>query len=869
MAEFFLVALDAARTQGVWSAVNVWISAAADIIAGRVVSRDDVRAADDRLSIRETIRRDVRFAIRGYARSPRFTLIVILTLAIAIGATSSIFAVVNAVVLRPLPYPQSERLILVAQQKSGEAELLSVSPPNYFDLTASARSLAAFVAYGSGTNTLQPEGGTPERVRTTVVTAGFGATIGVAPVIGRLFNDADDQPGAARVLVLSHRLWQRNFGSDPFVCGRVVSIDDAPATIVGVMPSEFSFPGDVTDAWLPMRLSRTTPANPGVPPANYRQYRVLSVAARLKPGVSIAAARAELSGIGRALAADFPAANRNMTIVASPLKEATVGTVRRAMLLFLGAVVCLLLVACANVATLLAVRTASRQREIALCLALGSTRGNVVRQLLVESAVLAVSGGVAGIGAAFAFLRALIAIAPAGIPRLAGASIDGVVVAATFGVATVCGLAVGIVPVWQTSRTRLTAQLKTGGRSSDAPAHQRLRKMLIVAEVALSMLLLATAGLLIQTTRALGHVERGFDDAGVFAIDRIELPMRTPPASTASFYSRVEQAVRSSPGVTSAGLTLAVPLDPKGHFFIDDTPFAIDDRAPNGDAVRTEARIQVVSGGFFSALRIPLIAGRLFDDHDGPGAPAVVMINQALAQRYFPKGDAVGQWITHELSIVPDQALHRQIVGIVGDVRQFNLDEAFEPELFVPHAQMPWPAMALVVQSPLGADQTAAAVRSAVWSLDPKLPVPQAVPVADVLSEALGQPRLRATLLTVFASAALALAAMGLYGVITFGVEQRRRELAIRLMLGATAGRTRGLVMVDGLRLAAAGAILGLGGSIWLGRSLSSLLFGVGASDTVTIVWMAMLLFLVTAAACFMATRRITRIDPIRAMTSD
>jgi len=492
-----------------------------------------------------------------------------------------------------------------------------------------------------------------------------------------------------------------------------------------------------------------------------------------------------------------------------------------------------------------------------------------VRQIVVESLLLALAGGVAGLVAGSGLLRALRALAPSDIPRIAGASVDGTVVAATFIVSAACGLLFSLAPLWQTFGRNLTAGLRNGARSGDAPSHQRLRKALIVAEVALSMALLTTAGLLAETTRALGHVDRGFADADAFRVDRIELPMKTPPGRSADFYAQMEARLAATPGITAAGATLAVPLDPRGRFYVDDTPFTIDGHPPANDRDRPEARIQVVSGGFFQSLQIPVISGRNFNEHDGPGAPAVAIVNAALAARYFPNGNAVGQWITHELSIVPDQASHRQIIGVVGNVRQFNLDDAYEPQLFVPHAQMPWPAMALVVRSTLPADRVTAAVQSAVWTIDPKLPVPAAVPVADALGEALGQPRLRSVLLAAFAATALVLAAVGLYGVVTFGVEQRRRELAIRMMLGATARGTRGMIVRDGLLLAAIGAAGGLAMSYWIGRSLASLLFGVRATDPATIVSTTTLLLLVAAAACFFATRRITRIDPIRTMRLD
>lgn len=873
MTEMFLETLDAARARGAVAVLGVWLRAVVDLVSGsrRRADRHESRTHDADGSAKarvESVWRDVRNALRGYQRTPLFATVIVATLALAIGSTSAIFAVVNAVVFQPLPFPESDRMIQISQHRSDTSRELSLSPPNYFDLTAESRSLLAAVAYSSGTNTVQAPGGTPERMRTTVVTSQLGVVGGMHPILGRLFTDADDQPGAPRVIVLSHHVWQRHFGAAPAVIGLSVSVDDSPATIIGVMPDGFLFPDSTTDIWMPMRLSRTTPANPAIPKEQYRDYRVLSVVGRLRPGASLTQAQAEIGGIGGVLARNYPVANREMSFTIAPLKDATVGSVRRAMFLFLAGVVGLLLVACANVATLLAVRAASRQHDVSLRSALGCRRSGIVQQLVIESLVLACAGGLAGLAAAAGFLKLVVALAPPGIPRLAGARLDVTVVVTTFAMSAGCGLLFSLAPIWQSSRRDLASALKSGARSGDAPSHQRLRRILIVAEVALSMTLLTTAGLLAQTTRALSSVALGFDDAGVFRVDRIELPQGTAAGSVANFYERLQASLRAAPGITAAGATLAVPLDPQGRFYIDETPFTIDGHAPVANAARPEARIQVVTGGFFKSLGIRLISGRNFEERDGPSAPPVAIINEALASREFPQGDAVGRWLTHDLTIVEGQPVHRQIVGVAANVRQFNLDDPFEPQIFVPHAQMPWPAMALVIRSAMTPDRVTAAVRSAVWAIDPKRPVPPAVPVADTLSGALGQPRLRALLIAGLAATALVLAAIGLYGIVTFDVEQQRRELAIRLMLGATSGRTRALVMRDALVLVATGAIAGLSATYWVGQSLASLLFGVRSGDPGTIAIVTGVLLLVTASACYLGTRQISRIDPIRTMTS-
>jgi len=844
-------------------------AAAAAAAFGSRLHVKEAHAAMRGLPLVDEVWRDIRYARRSCGRSPTFAVFVTLTLGLGIGAASAMFALVHAVVLQPLPFPASERLVFVSEQRRDSGRTMSLSPPDYFDVKEQAHVFGGLAAYWSPTVVVSPIGGTPDRVFAALCTPNLMEVLGVLPGMGRTFTAADGSPGAPRVAIVSDALWRGRFGSDPAIVGRELLIDDARTQIVGVMPPGVDFPSRATELWMPLRLSRTEPPNPAIPPARYRQYRILSVVGRLSPDVSLSAARADLALVADRLEHDYPDANRRVTLMVAGLHDTLVGDVRPAMLLLLSAVACLLLVAAANVATMIAVRASSREREWTVRLALGAGRGRVVRQVLVESGMVAFMGGVAGLALASLFLPLLVRFAPAGLPRIDTARLDRaallfIVVAVVF-TAGVLGLA----PAAQVGRRELADALRAGVRSTGGRGRHRFRRLLVATQVGVSMLLLVTAGLLVQTFLRLGSVELGFRSAGVFAFERLEIAGHAPPSSTAAFFEELLKKVRAVHGVEAAGITLGVPLDPRGRFFVDDTPFTIEPSSPVADAERPAARIHVVSDGYFAALGIPIVAGRPFTDADRRDSTPVVIVNKALADRYFPSGDAIGRTLTHELSVVPGQPSRRRIVGIAGDVRQFRLDEPFEAQMFVPHSQMPWPAMALVVKTSLGSEQLSAAVRAAIWSLDPRIPVPIPSELRQALDVALGAPRLRAWLVAVFALAALALSAIGLYGTVAFAVLQRRSELAIRLALGATPRQTSELVVREGVTLSLAGACCGLVAAILLTRLIASQLFGIGALDPVTIASVAVLLIGVSVAACYLPARRVGSINPVRAINGE
>jgi predicted permease len=842
--------------------------AAARAEFGSVLLARDAYTDAARAATFEHLARDVRFALRGWRRSPLFVSVIVSSLALSIGATSAVFAIVHAVVFQPLPYPDSHRLVNVRELNVTSDQKSGLSPPDFFDLRERARTIAAVAGYWTPTMRVSSSGGTPERVLGTACTANFLRVLGVAPEIGRGFVDADDTPGAPRVAVLSHRLWRRAFGGDSTIVGRGILIDDAPVVVIGVMPDRFDFPLQA-ELWTPIRLSRSEPPNRAIPPDRYRQYRILTVVGRLSPDATLAQARGELRTIFNDLERANPKTNRQMTATADLLHDVIVGDVRPAMLLMLTAAGCLLLIATANVATLLTVRGESRERDLTMRLALGATTGRLVQQLLIESLLVGVAGSVTGLVVAYALLGVLLRLAPPGIPRLSTAGIDATAIAFTAAAGIVCGILFGVAPAFQFGRRRVVDALKSGSRATSSRAARHLRDGLVVAEVSLAMLLLVTAGLLTRTLVGLGRVELGFRSAGVYTFDRIELERGvTPPASAAFFQSLLEK-LRASPGVDAAGLTIGLPLDPKGRFLIDESAVAIDRELTSAADERTTARMQVVTDGYFEALNVPILAGRSFNDGDSGESVPVVIVNKAFADRYFPGGNALGHSLTHELSIVPGQPTRRLVVGIVGDVRQFRLDEPYAAQFFVPHTQMPWPALALVVRTPLGLPRTAGIVRSSIRELAPTVAVPPGLTLEQAQSDALGQPRLRAWLVTLFAAVALVLAGIGLYGTIAFAVQRRQGELALRVILGATPGQVARLVVRDGLALAVFGTIVGAAAAYPSTRLISALLFGVNPFDLGTVAVVAGVLCGVAAAASYVPARRVFRLDPVSIVHSE
>jgi putative ABC transport system permease protein len=813
---------------------------------------------------------DVRIAIRGYVAKPLFTIVVLTILGLTIGANAAIFTVVNAVLFRPLEYPRASELMSVQHRDRLTGRGRSISPPNYFDLKEQAREFAGIAAYWSPSVNLSSDGGEPEKVLATTCSYDLFEVLGADPIVGRRLSMDDDLPGAPPVAILGHGLWKRRFGGDPDVIGRETSLDGTPTTIVGVMPAAFDFPVSGTELWVPLRLSRTQPPNPAIPAEKYRQYRILGVVARLKGGSSAERARLELSAIARQLETTYPDSNRNADFAAVPLQETVVASARPALLLLLSAVGCVLLIACANVGSLLLVRAAGRSREITIRMALGADRGRLVRQMLTESLVLAIAGGAAGLVVSAWVLDLLLRFAPPGIPRLESVRMDAGAVSVTLLIAIASGTIFSLAPAFQVRTHRLQDALLAAGRGLVSSTHQRVHQTLTVVEIALSLMLLIGAMLLIQSFARVRRVDIGFRPASVLTVERIELPRhRASAVASAEFFDGFVRRLRAIPGVESAAVTLGLPLDPRARFFVDESTFSIAGGMPLPPAQRPTASIQVVSPDYFSTIGVPLTRGRSFSERDGASAPGVVIINEAMARRFWPDQDPIGRRITHDLSIVPGQQTTREIVGVVRDVRHFGLEQAPDPQMFVPHAQMPWPSMAVVIRTPLEAAHVGAAVRQAVWSVDDTIPVPPLRPMEHMLSNAVGQPRFRAWLLGLFAATAIALAMTGLYGTMAFAAQQRTREIGLRIALGATPKQATELLVRRGLALTAVGAAIGLLGSIAMARTLSSLLFGIDATDPATVAGVTATLIGVAWLACYLPARRAQRMDPIRAINAE
>ena len=813
---------------------------------------------------------DIRVAVRGYAKEPLFTLAVLAILGLGMGANSAIFSFVYGVLLRPLDYPHASELLDISQRNSETGQRQFMSPPNYFDLREQIQTSMGLAAYWTPNVTITGTGGVPEKVLAATCSSSIFDVVGVSPMAGRAFIADDDVSGARRVAVIGHGLWQRRFGADPAAIGRELTLDGMPTLIVGVMPPDFAFPVAGTELWVPLRLSRTQPPNPAITPGAYRGYNILSVVGRLKPGVTADEARAEFALVSAQLARAYPETNRHTALTAESLQDAVIGPIRPALLLLLGAVACVLLIACANIASLLLVRAIRRSREITIRMALGADRARLARQMFTESLVLALAGGGIGVVVSAWLLDLLLRVAPPGIPRLEQVRIDGGVMAFTLLIAMAAGLLFGLAPAFQVRSHRLHDALLASGRGLVAGAQQRARQALVIGEIALSLMLLIGATLLIQSFARIQRVDVGFRSAAVLTVDRIELPPgRTAAASSAAFFESLVRALRNVPGVESAAVTLGLPLDPRARFFVDESTFSIPGQPPVPAAERPSAPLHVVSSDYFAVIGVPLRAGRWFTEHDGADAPGVVIINETMARRFWPNDNPIGRRIAHDLSIVPRQQTVRAIVGVVGDVRHFAVERAAEPQMFVPHAQMPWPSMAVVLRSRLDAQALTREVRQTVWSIDGTLPVPPLRGLDDLFAGAVGQPRFRAWLLGLFGAMAVLLAMTGLYGTMAYSAQQHTREIGLRMALGATPQQATARLLRNGLTIAALGMMFGLAGSFAVARALSTMLFGVGTSDPATFIAAPALLVLLAALACYLPMRQARRLDPLKAINAN
>ncbi|HEX7089993.1 MAG TPA: ABC transporter permease [Longimicrobiales bacterium] len=795
------------------------------------------------------LRQDVRYALRVLRRSPGFTAVAVATLALGIGANSAIFSVVSGVLLKSLPFRDAERLYEVRMLYPDGTEYTGLSAPDFMSLREESRTFERVEAYAGGVLTLLGAG-EPKEVRGSSVSDGFFDLLGLRFALGRGFLPGENVPGQGKVTVLDYGFWQREFGGDPGVIGRTLSVGGEAYTVVGVL-ERGARPPLPADMYAPLEYGETFSATTSV--GRRREY--LGVLGRVRPGVSAELLGADLKRIGAELQVRFPDTNGKLTFTAASLRETIIGDVRTPLLVLLGAVGVVLLVACANVANLLLARASAREDELAVRAGLGAGRGRLVRQLLTESAVLGLAGGAAGLLLAYWGTRALVAAQPADIPRLDEVGVDATVVLFTLGLALLTGLAFGLVPAFQATGARLMAALREGGRGTSRSGG-RVRSGLVVAEMALAVMLLTGAGLLIRSFIELTRVETGFEPERAASF-RITL-QGDAYATGEQIRGRVDallERIGALPGVSAVAASTTLPLTGIGSIF----NFAVEGAPPPPPNVNAEIAIASVTPGYFRTIGAPLVRGRDFTAADGPDAAPVALINEAAAKRWFPGEDPIGRRVQVGNSV-------REIVGIVGDVLQRAPGQPAAPQLFMPYAQFTTSRVRIVVRTAGDPLAVAPAIRAEVRALDPDLPLTDFTPLEELVSASVARPRFYTTLLTLFASVALALAATGIFGVMSYAVAQRTREISIRIALGARAGDVLRMIVGRALALAAAGVALGIAGALALGRVLRSQLFGVTLLDPVTLGAVVLVLGASAAAASYLPARRAAGLEPASAL---
>jgi len=824
---------------------------------GMETAKDECRDAVG-VSFIETLMQDARHGVRTMLRAPVFTITTIAVLALGIGANTAIFSVVDAVLLRPLAYRDSGRLVTILM--SGEDP---VSVANYIDWRDQSRSFAAMGAADFWSPNLT-SGDSPEHLTGLKVTQNLLPLLGVQPMLGRLFAAGEDQEGADGEVILSYRLWQRKFSSDPGVLGKSVSLDGKGYVVVGVMPRGFQFaPFWATHAelWTPLAFGARI---------HDRGGNSLRIFARLNDGVSLKQARSEIAGITGRLEQQYPGTNREVVVV--PLKERVVGKIETPLLVLLIAVVFVLLITCANVAHMLLARAAARQKEVAVRAALGARRGRIIRQFLTESLLLGGVGGVAGLGLAALATRALVAIGPASIPRVQTVTIDWRAAIFLFSATVVTSIGFGLAPALQSLSINVQDTLKEGSRgNSQGSGQNRLRSALVVSEFALALMLLIGAGLMIRTFAALQEVDAGFNPHHVISIAvSVAGSKEADPARREIFYRQLIERVRALPGVQAAGGINHLPLAGDSWGW----PFAIEGRPKPRPGESPGCVYRIVTPGYFEAMQLPLIRGRNISDTDNATAPGVVIINERAAQEYWPGEDPLGKRISFD-SDTANLPTWLTIIGVSKDAKQDDWAAHPLPEVYLAALQnrefLGSPAsyfayITLVARTAGDPAALAPAMKEAAWSFDRNLAISQVVTMDGVVAEATAEPRFEMLLLTIFATVALVLASVGIYGVISYSASRRTHEIGVRMSLGATRGDVLLLVVRQGVWLALAGSGAGIVGALLLSRLMTKLLYGVQPTDPATFATVAMGLGLVAILACYLPARRAMRIDPVAAL---
>ena len=798
----------------------------------------------------DTLLQDLRFAVRTLRKAPGFTAIAVICLAIGIAANVTVFSPVNALLLRPLPFADPDRVtsLYMTQLRHGQDEG-SWSYPDYRDLGDGG---GAFAATGIVTERSWNLGGIdePERVPGARVTASLFPLLGLRTVVGRGFRA--DEEDAGKVVILSHGLWRRRFGSDAHVVGRTVTVNGEPYTVVGVMQPGIRFP-ETAEMWLPLEPGEAK---------DHREWRMYHVIGRLKPDVTVAGAQANVAAITRRLAERHPDTNTGWGGWVQPYRENVAGEARPVLLIMLGAVGFVLLIACANVANLLLAKASARQKEVAVRLALGATRRRVVRQLLTESLILALMGGAAGALLGAWGVDGIVRMLPADLPFWMVLDVDRTVLLVTFVVTVVTGVVFGLAPALQASSLSLTETLKDGALGSTAGARAgRLRNTLVVAEIALSLVLLAGAALMIQSFLRTQSANLGFDPAGVLVLETsLQGPRYEGDTAPAGAYRALLERVAAAPGVERVGAVAILPVRSCCSFI---GYFPEGKRYPRGEG--PSSLYNVVTPGFFGAFGMRLLAGRTFDNRDGMGAPRVAVVNRTFAEREWPGQDPLGRRFKIDN---PDDSVWVTVVGVVGDVVQREVQTESRAQTYVPHAQNPWRTMSLVARTSRDPAAAAPAVRREIRAFDKDLPVARVATMRQVVRERMFQPRVYGTMFGIFAAAALLLASVGLYGVMAYTVAQRTHEIGVRMSLGAQPRDVLRLVVRDGARLTALGLAIGLPAAFGLARLLRGTLYGVSPSDPATFVGISILLTTVAIVASYLPARRAARVDPMEALRS-
>ena len=825
-------------------------------------TRDYCRAEDlrrergqRRMTMLDELGQDLRYAVRSLRKSPGFTAIALLTLALGIGANTAIFSVVRGVLLEPLPFHDADRIVRLWHAHRGDAvDKGAISEPDFLDWreqSTMAESMGGYFFMDGGTGMDMTGIGDPERIATALVTDGFFETLGTPARVGRYLQPDENVPGRDRAVVISHGFWTRRFGSDPGLVGRAITLDGVPFQVVGVMPPGFTYPADRTiDAWVP--LSYFGPDDIG----RARASRFMSVIARLKPGASVDQLTAELSGIAARLAAEHPEQNsgwEDATVLG--IRESIIGEVRQPLLVLMGAVAMLLLVACVNIASLLLARATGRQQELAVRAALGAGRARITRQLVTESLTLALLGGALGVALAFVAVRALRSAGAAELPRSGDIGIDGVVLAFTIAVSIVSGLIFGIIPALRAS-VNLEQSLRAGSRGTVGGTGQKLRKGLVVAEVALAVILVVGAGLATKSFARLTSVDPGFQPRNALVVNMSVPDEFGTPAARLDYYYRVLETLRALPGVQAAGAARDIPLRGVGEMTRPQVP-----SRPTPPGEGPTAQRHHVSTDYFKALGIPLRQGRTFEMTDRADAPPVVVINEEMARRFFPGENPIGQTV--------QIAAEMTVIGIVGDVRQRGLAEPVEPAAYHHALQQFRSRMSIVVRTTGDPLQHANAVRQAIWAMNPTQTITSITALESVLGTAVARPRLLAWLLALFGIIGLTLGALGIFGVLAYAVTQRRQEIGVRVALGAPPRSVLRLIIGQGLALAGIGVVLGVGVAYLVTASMQSVLYGIQASDPVTFLQVALVLMAAALLASWLPARRALGIDPVTALRYD